>query len=40
MAAQEHLDANRYFIMPREITSLEDRMAVIEDVLRVKKYIK
>lgn len=39
MAAEEYLEPNRYFIMPREVTDLNERIKIIEDVLRVKKYI-
>lgn len=39
-AAEKFLRPNQYFIMPADITDFNERIAVCEDVMRVKKIIK
>lgn len=39
MAAESYLKPNQYFIIPREVVSLEERLRVVKDVLKVKKVI-
>ena len=39
-AAEAYLPANRYFVMPQEIVSFDERMEVVYDVCKTLKLIK